>query len=104
MKRILLAAFLFCACKSNEGQYCERANQLRLYDPQRPGLCEEEYKRLTLKQRECLDECSAKSSVIDCANSCDTIPDEQRTFVKVPMPRPRASAPPPASVAPSGSN
>jgi hypothetical protein len=91
MKRLLLAMLLFCACKSNEQRYCERAEQARLYDPQRPGLCQEEYKSLTSKQRDCLDECLDKTSVMDCANSCDI--GERPTFVKVPREKPDRGRP-----------
>lgn len=93
MKRWLLAMLVplvLGACKSNDGEYCARAKEARFYDPQRPGLCEEDYKSFTAKQRDCVNECLSKMSVVDCARSCEI--GEQPTFVKVPAPGPRASA------------
>jgi hypothetical protein len=74
MKRLcLVAGVLFlCSCKSGEEKYCEQATVQHVYDPQRPGLCQETYRNAKPTDRECLDKCMAKTpDAVRCGTSCN---------------------------------
>jgi hypothetical protein len=71
--RYLVAGLLLlCSCKSGEEKYCDSAKTQRLYDPLRPGLCQETYRKLTPTERACVDKCIGKSpDATVCYGLCD---------------------------------
>jgi hypothetical protein len=76
MKRALLLLVFLAACKSGEQKFCESAKADRFFDPTRPGLCEEIYRKLSPEDRACVDKCMRSSSAAGCFTKCNLGSDD----------------------------